>query len=173
MSQQRLHADHGGAVPEVASRRHLEEIRPAVARALTEAQLDLAGIAAVAATAGPGLAGSLLVGYNLGRALALGRRLPFIPVNHLEGHIYSAWLIASEPLPPEPDLPLLVLIVSGGHTELVLMRAHGVYHRLGGTRDDAAGVAFVKVGRLLGLEYPGWHVSRRVDSAYSPGLQHT
>ena len=165
MSQQRLHADHGGVVPEVASRRHLEEIRPAVARALAEAGLDLAGIAAVAATAGPGLAGSLLVGYNLGRALAFGRRLPFIPVNHLEGHIYSAWLIASEPLPPEPDLPLLVLIVSGGHTELVLMRAHGVYHRLGGTRDDAAGEAFDKVGRLLGLGYPGGPAVQRAAAA--------
>src|SRR5438105_2321153 len=168
MSQQRLHADHGGVVPEVASRRHLEEIRPAIARALTEARLDLAGIGAVAATAGPGLAGSLLVGYNLGRALALGRRLPFIPVNHLEGHIYSAWLIASEPPPPEPDLPLLVLIVSGGHTELVRMRAHGVYQRLGGTRDDAAGEAFDKVGRLLGLGYPGGPAVQR--AALPPDL---
>src|SRR5437764_11945984 len=170
MAQQQLHADHGGAVPEVASRRHLEEIRPAVARALTEAHLDLAGITAVAATAGPGLAGSLLVGYNLGRALAFGRRLPFIPVNHLEGHIYSAWLIASEPPPLEPDLPLLVLIVSGGHTELVLMRAHGVYHRLGGTRDDAAGEAFDKVGRLLGLGYPGGPAVQRAAAALPPDV---
>src|SRR5947209_7732910 len=148
MSQQRLHADHGGVVPEVASRRHLEEIRPAVSRALAEAGLDLAGVDAVAATAGPGLAGSLMVGYNLGRALAFGRRLPFIAVNHLEGHIYSAWVIAAEPPPPEPELPLLVLIVSGGHTELVLMRDPGVYYRLGGTREDADGATIAHIERL-------------------------
>src|SRR5437763_3292252 len=131
MSQQRLHADHGGVVPEVASRRHLEEIRPAVARALAAAGLDLAGVDAVAATAGPGLAGSLLVGYNLGRAPAFGRRLPFLPVNHLEGHIYSAWLSGSAPLPPGPDLPRLGLIGSGGPTGMVPVRAPGGLRRLG------------------------------------------
>ncbi len=160
MSQTRLHAEHGGVVPEVASRRHLEDMRPAVTRALEEAGIGLDDLDMVAATVGPGLAGSLMVGYNLGRALALGRRLPFVPVNHMEGHIYSAWLDPSRPpgaapLPAEPRFPLLVLIVSGGHTELVLMTDHGVYRRLGATRDDAAGEAFDKVGRLLGLPYPG------------------
>ncbi len=160
MSQTRLHAEHGGVVPEVASRRHLEDMRPAVTRALKEAGIGLDDLDMVAATVGPGLAGSLMVGYNLGRALALGRRLPFVPVNHMEGHIYSAWLDPSRPpgsapLPAEPRFPLLVLIVSGGHTELVLMTDHGAYRRLGATRDDAAGEAFDKVGRLLGLPYPG------------------
>jgi len=160
MSQTRLHAEHGGVVPEVASRRHLEDMRPAVTRALEEAGIGLGDLDMVAATVGPGLAGSLMVGYNLGRALALGRRLPFVPVNHMEGHIYSAWLDPSRPpgsapLPAAPRFPLLVLIVSGGHTELVLMTDHGAYRRLGATRDDAAGEAFDKVGRLLGLPYPG------------------
>ncbi len=160
MSQTRLHAEHGGVVPEVASRRHLEDMRPAVTRALEEAGLGLNDLDMVAATVGPGLAGSLMVGYNLGRALALGRCLSFVPVNHMEGHIYSAWLDPSRlpgsaPLPEEPRFPLLVLIVSGGHTELVLMTDHGAFRRLGATRDDAAGEAFDKVGRLLGLPYPG------------------
>ncbi len=170
-SQQGLHAEHGGVVPEVASRRHLEAIRPALERALVEASVTLDEIDLVAATVGPGLAGSLMVGYNLGRALALGRRRPFAPVNHLEGHIYSAWLIASEPSEPAPALPLLVLIVSGGHTELVLMRDHGVYQRLGGTRDDAAGEAFDKVGRLLGLDYPGGPAIQRAAAALPEGVE--
>ncbi len=184
MSQQRLHAEHGGVVPEVASRRHLVEIRPAVDCALSDAGLELRDLDAVAATVGPGLAGSLMVGYNLGRALALGRGLPFVPVNHLEGHIYSAWLIppgqhaapasGDTSVPGQesaaaPELPLLVLIVSGGHTELVLMRGHGVYERLGGTRDDAAGEAFDKVGRLLGLPYPGGPAVQRAAASLPPG----
>jgi N6-L-threonylcarbamoyladenine synthase len=167
MSQLRLHAEHGGVVPEVASRRHLEEIRPAITRALDEAGVALDDIALVAATVGPGLAGSLMVGYNLGRALALGRSLPFLPVNHLEGHIYSAWL-RSPQTPEAPRLPTLVLIVSGGHTELVLMRDHGRYRRLGGTLDDAAGEAFDKVGRLLGLGYPGGPAVQRAAADLPP-----
>jgi N6-L-threonylcarbamoyladenine synthase len=173
LSQQALHAEHGGVVPEVASRRHLEAIRPAVTRALDEAGLTLDDIDLVAATVGPGLAGSLMVGYNFGRALALGRGLPFAPVNHLEGHIYSAWLIPPDregENPPAPALPLLVLIVSGGHTELVLMTDHGVYQRLGGTRDDAAGEAFDKVGRLLGLPYPGGPAVQRAAAALPEGV---
>jgi N6-L-threonylcarbamoyladenine synthase len=176
LSQQALHAEHGGVVPEVASRRHLETIRPAVTRALDEAGLTLDDIDLVAATVGPGLAGSLMVGYNFGRALALGRGLPFAPVNHLEGHIYSAWLIppdreGEDPPPPAPALPLLVLIVSGGHTELVLMTDHGAYQRLGGTRDDAAGEAFDKVGRLLGLPYPGGPSVQRAAAALPEGAE--
>src|SRR5689334_16503135 len=170
-SQLGLHAETGGVVPEVASRRHLEMMRPALTRALDGAEVTLDAIDAVAATVGPGLAGSLMVGYNLGRALAFGRGLPFVPVNHLEGHIYSAWLIPQGQEPdasPAPELPLLVLIVSGGHTELVLMSGHGVYRRLGGTRDDAAGEAFDKVGRLLGLEYPGGPAIQRAAAAVDP-----
>ena len=174
LSQQALHAEHGGVVPEVASRRHLEAIRPAVTRALDEAGLTLDDIDLVAATVGPGLAGSLMVGYNFGRALALGRELPFAPVNHLEGHIYSAWLIPSDregDNPPAPALPLLVLIVSGGHTELVLMTGRGANQRLGGTRDDAAGEAFDKVGRLLGLPYPGGPSVQRAAAALPEGAE--
>jgi len=174
LSQQALHAEHGGVVPEVASRRHLEAIRPAVTRALDEAGLTLDDIDLVAATVGPGLAGSLMVGYNFGRALALGRGLPFAPVNHLEGHIYSAWLRPPDREgedPPAPALPLLVLIVSGGHTELVLMTDHGAYQRLGGTRDDAAGEAFDKVGRLLGLPYPGGPSVQRAAAALPEGIE--
>jgi len=154
-SQAALHAATGGVVPEVASRRHLDDIRPALARALDEAGLSLENIDAVAATVGPGLAGSLMVGYNLARSLAWASDKPFIAVNHLEGHIYAAWLAEGAVPSPPPAFPVLILIVSGGHTELVLMTGHGCYEWLGGTRDDAAGEAFDKVGRLLGLPYPG------------------
>jgi N6-L-threonylcarbamoyladenine synthase len=150
-SQVALHAKYGGIVPEVASRAHLVNIEPVVREALEAANCTLDTIGAVAATRGPGLAGSLLVGYNFGKALAFGRELPFIGVNHLEGHIYANWLGEG----PEPRFPALCLVVSGGHTDLVFMRGHGQYQRLGGTRDDAAGEAFDKAGRLLGLPFPG------------------
>jgi len=150
-SQVDLHARYGGVVPEVASRQHLLSIEPVVREALTAAGCSLDQIDAVAATRGPGLAGSLLVGYNFGKALAFARDLPFIGVNHLEGHIYANWLNAGE----EPRFPALCLVISGGHTDLVVMERHGGYRRLGGTRDDAAGEAFDKAGRLLGLPFPG------------------
>jgi N6-L-threonylcarbamoyladenine synthase len=150
-SQVALHAAHGGIVPELASRQHLAAIAPAVRQALAEADLALDAIDAVAGTRGPGLAGSLLVGFNFAKALAFGRDLPFLGVNHLEGHIYANWLVEG----PEPRFPALCLVVSGGHTDLVFMRSHGQYERLGGTRDDAAGEAFDKAGRLLGLPFPG------------------
>lgn len=149
-SQVELHAAYGGVVPEVASRQHLAAIEPVVRQALDDAGLGLSDIDAVAATRGPGLAGALLVGYNFGKALAMGRGLPFLGVNHLEGHIYANWLEGAE-----PEFPALCLVVSGGHTDLVLMRGHGQYERLGGTRDDAAGEAFDKAGRVLGLPFPG------------------
>ena len=156
-SQAELHAVYGGVVPEVASRRHLETIGPVVREALAAAGCTLDDIDAIAATRGPGLAGSLLVGFNFGKALAYARRLPFLGVNHLEGHIYANWLGEG----PEPAFPALCLVVSGGHTDLVLMRGHGAYERLGGTLDDAAGEAFDKVARLLGLPYPGGpHIAR-------------
>lgn len=150
-SQVDLHAKYGGIVPEVASRAHLANIEPIVREALAAASCTLDDIEAVAATRGPGLAGSLLVGYNFAKALAYGRGLPFLGVNHLEGHIYANWLVEG----PEPRFPALCLVVSGGHTDLVFMRRHGEYERLGGTRDDAAGEAFDKAGRLLGLSFPG------------------
>lgn len=150
-SQIDLHAKYGGVVPEVASRQHLRNIGPVIEQALAEAGCTLDDIDAVAGTRGPGLAGSLLVGYNAAKAIAFGRELPFIGINHLEGHIYANWLTEG----PEPRFPALALVVSGGHTDLVFMRDHGQYERLGGTRDDAAGEAFDKVGRLLGLPFPG------------------
>lgn len=146
-SQVPLHAKYGGVVPEIASRRHTEVIYPMIAEAL-----DRVGgaVDVVAATSGPGLMGSLLVGVNFGKALAYARRLPFVPVHHIEGHLFSAFL---EGTPPE--FPFLALIVSGGHTQLFLCRAAHDYVLLGSTRDDAVGEAFDKVARLLGLPYPG------------------
>ncbi len=151
-SQAARHAQYGGVFPEVAARMHIEVIHPVVQQALTDAHLGLGDIDAIAVTRGPGLPGSLVVGLAMAKGLALGRQLPLIGVNHLEGHVYSLWLVEGA---PEVKFPVLVLIVSGGHTELVLMTGHGQYRRLGGTLDDAAGEAFDKVGRTLGLPYPG------------------
>lgn len=153
-SQIAAHAPFGGVVPEIASRHHIQAIRWVVECALQEAGVGIADLHAVAATCGPGLAGALLVGVNFGRGLSLGLDLPLVPVNHLEGHLHSVWLM-KERNQPEPVLPMLALIVSGGHTELVVMHAHGLYERVGRTLDDAAGEAFDKVARLLGLPYPG------------------
>jgi len=151
-----LHTKYGGVFPEVASRQHIRTIYPVIDEALQKANLGLADIDAIAVTRGPGLAGSLVVGMNAAKGLALGRQLPLIGVNHLEGHIYSSWLYASgSAQTPEPNFPLVALLVSGGHTELILMRGHLEYQRLGGTVDDAAGEAFDKVARLLDLPYPG------------------
>ena len=155
-SQMELHARYGGVYPEVASRQHVLSILPVVEQALAEAHITLADVDAIAVTRGPGLAGSLVVGMNAAKGLALGAGLPLIGVNHLEGHIYSSWIYdAGETPPPEPQFPLLALLVSGGHTELNLMTDHLTYQRLGSTLDDAAGEAFDKVARLLGLPYPG------------------
>ncbi|HSQ39242.1 MAG TPA: tRNA (adenosine(37)-N6)-threonylcarbamoyltransferase complex transferase subunit TsaD [Anaerolineales bacterium] len=155
-SQMELHARYGGVYPEVASRQHVLSIVPVVEQALAEAHITLADVDAIAVTRGPGLAGSLVVGLNAAKGLALGAGLPLVGVNHLEGHIYSAWVYESgETAPPAPELPLLALLVSGGHTELNLMTGHLTYKRLGSTLDDAAGEAFDKVARLLGLPYPG------------------
>jgi N6-L-threonylcarbamoyladenine synthase len=149
-SQIDLHARFGGVVPEVASRAHVELLTPVVAEALVEAGLQGPEVDAVAGTVGPGLVGSLLVGVSAAKALALVWDVPFVGVNHLEAHVYAAFL-------EEPDLPLplLVLLASGAHTMLVEFRDHGRHRVLGGTVDDAAGEAFDKVGRFLGLGYPG------------------
>jgi N6-L-threonylcarbamoyladenine synthase len=149
-SQIDIHSRYGGVVPEVASRQHLLSIIPVIKQALEEAETSLDDIDAIAVTNGPGLAGSLLVGVNAAKALAFSRRLHLIGINHLEGHIYANWLSGET-----PELPAICLIVSGGHSDLVLMKDHGKYTVLGRTRDDAAGEAFDKAARILGLGYPG------------------
>jgi N6-L-threonylcarbamoyladenine synthase len=155
-SQQDLHSQFGGIFPEVASRQHIITIYPIVDQALKEAHLKLTDLDGIAVTRGPGLPGSLVVGINMAKGLAIGSGLPLLGINHLEGHLYSAWLQEGENKKKRtPEFPLLALIVSGGHTELVLMKDHLVYQRLGGTLDDAAGEAFDKIARLLDLGYPG------------------
>ncbi|MEO6579170.1 MAG: tRNA (adenosine(37)-N6)-threonylcarbamoyltransferase complex transferase subunit TsaD [Candidatus Limnocylindria bacterium] len=157
-SQVALHAETGGIVPEVAARQQLRWIVPTLEAALDESDVGWPDIDAVAVTYGPGLIGSLLVGVNVAKAISISHDLPLIGVNHIEGHIYANWLTEDgngEPTADEPEFPLLCLVVSGGHTQLVLMHEHGRYTLLGQTVDDAAGEAFDKVGRLLGLPYPG------------------
>ena len=155
-SQMDIHARYGGVYPEVAARQHVLSIVPVIEETLAKAHLTLENIDAIAATRGPGLAGSLVVGLNAAKGLAIGADLPLVGVNHLEGHIYSAWVYDAGDIPaPEPQFPLMALLVSGGHTELNLMEDHLNYKRLGATLDDAAGEAFDKVARLLGLPYPG------------------
>ncbi len=169
-SQIEIHNRYGGVVPEVASRQQLAAILPVIETALEQASCTWDDIDAVAATYGPGLAGSLLVGLTVGKTLSLAFDRPFLGVNHLEAHIYANWLrvgaesaqhtVSTTPcISPycegDPLFPLLCLVVSGAHTELVLVRDHGQYELLGRTRDDAAGEAFDKVARILGLEYPG------------------
>jgi tRNA N6-adenosine threonylcarbamoyltransferase len=155
-SQMDIHARYGGVYPEVASRQHILSILPVIEETLAKAHLTLDNIDAVAATRGPGLVGALVVGLNTAKGLALGADMPLIGVNHLEAHIYSAWVYEAGAAPaPEPQFPLMAILVSGGHTELNFMEGHLNYRRLGGTLDDAAGEAFDKVARLLGLPYPG------------------
>ncbi len=149
-SQVDIHSRYGGIVPEVASRQHLITALPVMESAMTEAKVTWQDIAAVAVTVGPGLAGSLLVGVNVAKAVALAHGLPLIGVNHLECHIYANWISGDKPV-----FPCLCLIVSGGHSDIVLMRGHGEFEKLGRTRDDAAGEAFDKAARILELGYPG------------------
>lgn len=154
-SQVDIHARYGGVVPEVASRQHLIAAIPIIKRAMAEAEVTWGDLSGIAVTIGPGLAGSLLVGVNLAKAIALARGLPLVGIDHLEGHIYANWLSENNSKAEPPTFPLICLIVSGGHTDLVLIEGHGQYHLLGRTRDDAAGEAFDKVARILGLGYPG------------------
>lgn len=154
-SQADIHADYGGIVPEIASRQHLVTLNAVVRQALNQANLELRDIDGIAVTHGPGLAGSLLIGVNAAKGLALAVDSPVIGVNHLEGHIYAAWLEDIPDPEVDPGFPILCLIASGGHTDLVLMRAHGAYELLAQTRDDAAGEAFDKAARVLGLGFPG------------------
>ena len=156
-SQVDLHAQYGGVFPELASRAHVEAIAPVVEQALRDAHVGWEDLDALAVTYGPGLPGSLLVGLNFAKGAALGKGLPLVPVNHLEAHLYAHWLHTDgdDALDDATTFPALALIVSGGHTELILMHDHGRYTYLGGTLDDAAGEAFDKVARLLELGYPG------------------
>lgn len=163
-SQVEIHRQYGGVFPEVASRQHILWMIPVIERAMGEAGVWWEDLDAIAVTYGPGLAGSLLVGVNTAKALALAHSLPLIGINHLEAHIYANWLVEAAPHP----FPLLCLIVSGGHSDLALMSGHGRYRLLGSTLDDAAGEAFDKVGRLLGLEYPGGPAIERAAQQGDP-----
>ena len=178
-SQIDIHARYGGVVPEVASRQHLLTIIPVISQATTG--MSWQDIKGVAVTFGPGLAGSLLVGVNVAKAIALAKKLPLIGINHLEAHIYANWLVPS----PESSLsrgdemvrvnwgvkfPCLCLVVSGGHSDLVLMKRHGQFEKLGQTRDDAAGEAFDKAARILGLGYPGGPAIEQAARSGTPCL---
>ena len=171
-SQAELHGRYGGIVPEVASRQHLEAMLPVVEAALAEGGCSWREIDAIAVTSGPGLAGALLVGVSVAKALAYAKEIPFIAVNHLEAHLYAAWIDEDGSGSPPPPFPLAGLIVSGGHTDLVLMRGHGGLRRLGRTLDDAAGEAFDKVARLLGLGFPGGPaIEQAARSVAKPALR--
>jgi N6-L-threonylcarbamoyladenine synthase len=155
-TQLEMHQQYGGVVPEVAARAHLRAMTPLLEATLAEASVDWDDLDAVAVTHGPGLAGALLVGLNAAKAIAFARRLPLVGINHLEGHVYANWLAeANAAAAEEPRFPLVCLVVSGGHTDLVLMTDHRQYRRIGRTVDDAAGEAFDKVARMLGLGFPG------------------
>ena len=154
-TQVEMHARYGGIVPEIASRQHMRTLIPVIETALENAGLDAAELDGVAVTHGPGLAGALLVGVNTAKGLALARGLPFLGVNHLEGHVYAAWLEDGVDPESRPGFPIMCLITSGGHTDLILMEGHGRYTLIGRTRDDAAGESFDKTARVLGLGFPG------------------
>jgi len=176
-SQVELHAQFGGVFPEVASRQHIRAVYPIIETALRTARLELNEIDAIAVTRGPGLPGSLVIGMNTAKGLALASGKPLLGINHLEAHIYSAWL-HWPPLGPQaaqapslrtpPAFPVVALIVSGGHTELVLMKDHLTYEPLGATLDDAAGEAFDKVARLIGLGYPGGPAIQQASEGGNP-----
>ncbi|MED4877950.1 tRNA (adenosine(37)-N6)-threonylcarbamoyltransferase complex transferase subunit TsaD [Anoxybacillus geothermalis] len=154
-SQMESHRRFGGVVPEIASRHHVEQITLVMEEAMRQAGVSFSDLDAIAVTAGPGLVGALLVGVNAAKALAFAHGLPLIGVHHIAGHIYANQLVA------EMKFPLLALVVSGGHTELVYMEGHGAFQVVGETRDDAAGEAYDKVARALGLPYPGGpHIDR-------------
>ncbi|HKT37329.1 MAG TPA: tRNA (adenosine(37)-N6)-threonylcarbamoyltransferase complex transferase subunit TsaD, partial [Ktedonobacterales bacterium] len=185
-SQASIHEQYGGVVPEVASRHQLSAILPVLETALAEAGATWSDLDGIAATYGPGLAGSLLVGLTAAKALALARNLPLIGINHLEAHIYANWLRTEDDAPPatviaaadgdhqpgDPAFPLLALVISGAHTELVFIPHHGRYELLGQTRDDAAGEAFDKVARILGLGYPGGPAIERAALQRDSTLPH-
>lgn len=161
-SQVEFHKKYGGIVPEIASRKHIEVINPIIKEAMEKAKVEFKELDAVAVTYGPGLVGSLLVGLCAAKAIAYSLDIPLIGVNHLEAHIYANFLIA------KPVFPFICLIVSGGHTMLVLVKDHGKYQVLGRTRDDAAGEAFDKVARFLNLGYPGGPIIDKLAKEGNP-----
>ena len=162
-SQHDVHRRYGGVVPELAARRHIETVEAVVAEAMAQAKIDWSDLHAVAVTSGPGLAGALLVGVSVGKALAYARGIPLIAVNHLEGHIASAWMECQD-LPR----PCMILVVSGGHTHLYLTRSVGAYQLIGHTLDDAAGEAFDKAAKMLGLDFPGGPALDRLAQSGNP-----
>ena len=165
-SQADLHSKYGGVVPEIASRQHVRDLVPVLEQAAADSGLGLEDMDAIAVTFGPGLAGSLITGVNAAKAIAYSLGIPLLGVNHLEGHIYASWLAQGDPgKSPEtdPGFPLACLVASGGHTDLLLMEGHGRYKLVGRTRDDAAGEAFDKAARILGLGFPGGPEIQRVS----------
>ena len=168
-SQAELHSRYGGVVPELASRQHVRDLTPVLERAVGSCGLGLEEVDAVAVTYGPGLAGSLLTGLNAAKALAYALGKPLVGVNHLEAHIYAAWLTGHNPA-EDPGFPLACLVASGGHTDLLLMEGHGEYRLVGRTRDDAAGEAFDKAARILGLGFPGGPEIQRVAAGAGGGV---
>jgi N6-L-threonylcarbamoyladenine synthase len=165
-SQVALHAPYGGVVPELAARAHVRNVAPVLEQALARSGLGLEAVDAVAVTQGPGLVGALLVGMQVGKAIALARGLPLVGVNHLIGHLLSAHLYRGEEHKPALEHPYIALLVSGGHTALYEVRSSTDIEQLGQTRDDAAGEAFDKVAKLLGLGYPG---GPRIDKLAAEG----
>lgn len=164
-SQIKLHKKYGGIVPEVAARAHLESIIFIIDRAFKKAGLYPKNIDRIAVTRGPGLISSLMIGCDTAKSLSLAWNKPLVGINHLEGHIYACWLKGNQ---KEIKFPALCLIVSGGHTELILMKNHGKYKEIGSTRDDAAGEAFDKVAKLLGLKYPGGPIVSKLAEKGDP-----
>ena len=166
-SQVDVHARYGGIVPEVASRQHVLAMLPIYREALDRAGVSPRSLDAVAVTVGPGLAGALLVGANFAKGLAMALGVPLLGVNHLEGHVYAAWLEEGVDPARSPGFPLVCLLASGGHTDLLFMEEHGRYTLLGATRDDAAGEAFDKAARVLGLGFPGGPEIQRLATTAS------
>ena len=162
-SQTDLHQAYGGVVPELASRQHMETINYLIHKAMEEADIPLAALDGIAVSKGPGLVGALLVGVSTAKGLAYSLGVPYVGINHMEGHIYANWLDGRG-----IDFPLLGLIVSGGHTALMILEGHGRYRLLGQTRDDAAGEAYDKVARAMGLSYPGGPVLDRLAQSGDP-----
>ena len=161
-SQADLHSRYGGVVPEVASRQHVRDLTPVLEQAVQSCGLGLEDVDAVAVTYGPGLAGSLITGLNAAKAISFTLGVPLLGVNHLEAHIYASWLTQANPA-EDPGFPIACLVASGGHTDLLLMQGHGDYRLVGRTRDDAAGEAFDKAARILGLGFPGGPEIQRVS----------